>query len=163
MNYCPQCGLKLIQSVVDNTSVKVCQSCGYIDWNNWVNVACMVVANYQDKGYVMVKLKGKESGKITFPGGYRNLGESLEAAAKREFYEETGMEALNVTLYKTFTKDEQRLVWVVFKADVSEWRFMENDETSEVILVSKKEEIPYHHLRGPLTVQLANNLWDNPQ
>ena len=91
MNYCPNCGNVLIKTTIDETLVNKCKKCNFIDWDNWVNISWVVVAYNKNDEFLMVILKGKEEGKITFPGGYRNLGETLEEAAKREFYEETGM------------------------------------------------------------------------
>jgi ADP-ribose pyrophosphatase YjhB (NUDIX family) len=120
MNFCPNCGSILIDAIIDETNVKKCKKCNFVDWNNWVNISCVVVAYNKNNEFLMVVLKGKETGKITFPGGYRNLGETLEEAAKREFYEETGMFINQIELFKIYTKDEQRLVWIVYKAKVDE-------------------------------------------
>ena len=158
MNYCPICGFKLEPKIIDKSQVMQCPSCQYIDWNNWVNVSCVVVAYNNENEFLMVKLKDKEEGKLTFPGGYRDLGETLEEAAKREFFEETGMKLDNLELYTTYTKDEQRLVWVVFKAMIDNFNFIENDEVSEVILIGKNDIINKHLLRGTLTEALFNTL-----
>ena len=114
MNYCPTCGTKLIDIAIDDNLIKKCNNCEFIDWNNWVYVSCVVVAYTKSDEFLMVKLKGKEEGKVTFPGGYRNIGETLEEAAKREFFEETGMILEEVKIRNTYVKDSIRLVWVVF-------------------------------------------------
>lgn len=121
-----------------------------------------MVAAYNDKNEIlMVKLKGKEAGKITFPGGYRNLGETLEEAAKREFYEETGMKINDLELFKVYSKDEQRLVWVAYKAKLEESNFIENNEVSEIFFASPESQINKENFRGKLTEQLFSDLMIN--
>lgn len=161
MNYCPTCGTKLIDIAIDDNLIKKCNNCEFIDWNNWVYVSCVVVAYTKSNEFLMVKLKGKEEGKVTFPGGYRNIGETLEEAAKREFFEETGMILEEVKIRNTYVKDSIRLVWVVFTAMISNIKFIENDEVSELILIGNDVEIDSSMLRGDLTKQLYTELKQN--
>ncbi len=158
MNFCPYCASKLTSQSINNTIAKKCSSCGFIDWNNWVNISCVVVAYTNDNEITMVRLKGKEEGKITFPGGYREMGETLIQAAKREFFEETGMIVDNLELFKTYTKDEQRLIWIVYKGKVEKTNFIENNEVSEVIYIKNIKDIDISQLRGVLTKELLNDL-----
>ncbi|WP_162140296.1 NUDIX domain-containing protein [Haploplasma axanthum] len=155
MKYCPECGNKLIDAIVDETKVRKCNNCGYVDWGNLINVAAVVVAFNDKNEFLMVSLKGREKGKLTFPGGYRNIGETIEEAAIREFYEETGMRVTDLELYKFFTKDEQRLLWVVYRGVLpKEIKFVDNNETEEIYLVSKDHRIDESKLRGLLTKQV---------
>lgn len=155
MNFCPRCGTKLSDIIIDNSCVKQCNNCMYIDWNNWIYISAVVVAYNNHNEVIMVKLKGKEKGKITFPGGYRNIGETLEQAAVREFYEETGIKINHLDLYKTYTKDEQRLVWIVYKTKIKDpIVFCDNDEVSEILFVSKRNPIDSKDFRGFLTEKL---------
>ena len=124
MNFCPNCGSKLYEKTINDSLVKSCNACEYMDWNNWVNVSCVEAAFTDDQDLLLVRLKGEEKGKLTFPGGYRDLGETLDEAAQREFYEETGMVVNNLELFKTYTKDEQRLVWIVYKGKVHKSDFV---------------------------------------
>ncbi len=154
MNYCPNCGKILVESFKDNQNIKTC-TCGYIDFNNWVFVSCVVCAFNEKNEFLMVRLKGKEEGKITFPGGFRNLGESLEDAAKREFNEETGYEIDTPHLFKAYTRDDLRLVFMAYTAHIVGGEFKENSETSEVIFYSKQNPPLFHELRGNLTTEVV--------
>jgi len=158
MNYFPNCGNVLIKTTIDETLVNKCKKCNFIDWDNWVNISCVVVAYNKNDEFLMVILKGKEEGKITFPGGYRNLGETLEEAAKREFYEETGMIINQLELYKVYTDDKQRLVWIVYKTKIDQINFTENNEVKELLFVNTNSEINVNRLRGKLTEQLYNDI-----
>lgn len=161
MKYCPECGNRLKEDVIHGERVRKCENCGFIDWDNWVYVACVAVAFNDRDEFLMVRLKGKEEGKITFPGGFRNLGETLEEAAKREFHEETGMEVRDLELFNVYARDEQRLVWVVFRGKLSGGRFEMNDEVGEVFFVGRGTEINKKDFRGSLTAQLFQDLMES--
>lgn len=157
MKFCPDCGLELKEHLVDKKVMKKCQ-CGFIDWDNWVNVSTVVVCYNTKNEFVMVSLKGKENGKITFPGGYRDLGETLEVAAKREFFEETGYQIDNLKLFKVYTRDDIRLIWIVFIANLCSGEFVENSETKEILLFSSNNLPMDEDLRGELTKKLLHDL-----
>jgi len=157
MKYCPKCSKLLKEEKIDNQIVKTC-SCGYLDYNNWVFIACVVCAFNENNEFLMVRLKGKEEGKVTFPGGFRNLNETLEDAAKREFYEETGYTIDEPKLFKVFTRDDLRLVWITYTAYIKDGEFKENDETSEVIFCSRNNLPKESEIRGNLTEQLINDI-----
>lgn len=71
MKFCPDCGLLLKEELLDNKIIKICQ-CGFINWDNWVNVSTVVVCYNKKNEFIMVRLKGEEKGRVTFPGGYRD-------------------------------------------------------------------------------------------
>ncbi len=51
INYCPNCGDMLVQAIIDKIHVKKCEKCHYIDWDNWVNILCVVVAYNENKEF----------------------------------------------------------------------------------------------------------------
>ncbi len=157
MKFCPDCGALLKEHLEAKQVIKKC-NCGFIDWDNWVNVATVVVCYNSNNEFVMVRLKSNEKGKITFPGGYRDLGETLEEAAKRELFEETGYAIDKLNLFKVYTRDDLRLVWVVFTAQLGSGEFIENSETDEVLFFSKENLPRIEDLRGELTAKLLQDL-----
>lgn len=64
----------------------------------------------------------------------------------------------NLELFKTYTKDEQRLVWIVYKGKVQKSDFVETKEVSEVIYIRSINDIDSNHLRGKLTKALLIDL-----
>ncbi len=156
MIHCPVCGEKLEHEIeVENKPYKQC-SCGYIDWNNWVNVSTVVFATNDKDEVLMVKIR--RSQKYTFPGGYRDLGETLEEAAKRECFEESGYIIDDLELYHVNTMDSNRLVWIVFKAKVVGGHFIENNEVDEAIFVPMDKLDTIHPMRGPLSSGLLKKI-----
>ena len=57
-------------------------------------------------------------------------------------------------LYKVYTDDKQRLVWIVYKTIIEQVIFTENSEVKGLLLVNKDSEINLERLRGTLTKQL---------
>lgn len=157
MKFCPDCGSLLKEHLENKQVIRKC-NCGFIDWDNWVNIATVVACYNSKNQFVMVRLKGNEKGKVTFPGGYRDLGETLEEAAKREFFEETGYVIDNLNLFKFYTRDDLRLVWVVFTAQLGSGEFIVNSETDEMLFFSKENLPRIEDLRGELTAKLLQDL-----
>ncbi|MBE0700484.1 MAG: NUDIX hydrolase [Acholeplasmataceae bacterium] len=158
MRFCPDCGHQLNIGVIENRTVKSC-SCGFIDWNNWVNVSAVVVAFNENQEFMMVRVKHNNT--LTFPGGYRELGESFEQAAKREFFEETGHMIDHLKLFNVYTKDDLRLVWVVFTARILGGHFIPNEETSGIAFQTVDRLPDEHELRGSLTKGLLVDICKN--
>lgn len=153
MKFCPECGLKLIYDI-NNTDRKRTCKCGYIDWDNWVNIGVVTVAFNNNNEFAMVTLKGNEEDKITFPGGFREMGETLEEGAAREFFEETGYKVENLELFRVYTYDDKRLIWVAFIGTIGDGEFVENAETKCMKFYSKDNQPPEEAFRGPLTRRL---------
>lgn len=157
MKYCPKCGNKLSIEYVNDKEIMTCV-CGFIHWDNWVYVSSVSICYNDQNDILMVKMKRTHEGKWTFPGGYRELNETLEQACIRECKEETGYDIGHLTLYKTYTKDDSRLVWIVYKAKILSGSFIPNDEVSTVRFF-KPDNLPLlHELRGPLTEKLVEDL-----
>lgn len=156
MKFCPECGIELGE-LLNEVKKKSCK-CGFIDWDNWVNIGVVTVAYNENKEFAMVTLKGNEENKITFPGGFREMGESLEEAAAREYFEETGYEINNLELFRVYTYDEKRLIWVAFRGELGKGEFIENTETKAINFHSKDNLPNEDYLRGPLTRRLYKEI-----
>jgi ADP-ribose pyrophosphatase YjhB (NUDIX family) len=160
MKYCPDCGKLLKEGTVDNHLVKQCD-CGFIDWDNWVNVCVMTICFNDKNEFMMVTLKGKEDGKMTFPGGFREMNETIEEAAKRETQEESGYLIDHLSLFRVFNNDVRRLVWIVFLAKIVCGDFCENCETKDARFYSKTNPPKMENMRGLITSELVQQLLDD--
>ena len=66
--------------------------------------AASVIAVKENK---ILLQKRADNGLWSYPGGYMELGETPEQSAKREFNEETGNIAINLTLFGVFAGEER--------------------------------------------------------
>lgn len=88
-NYCPICGARAF--VENNEKSKRCESCGFVYYfNPSAAVACFI---RDEEGRLLLVRRGKEParGTLDLPGGFVDMRESGEQAARREVEEETGL------------------------------------------------------------------------
>ncbi|MBI5105720.1 MAG: NUDIX domain-containing protein [Solirubrobacterales bacterium] len=112
--YCPRCGAGGLD--VDFPRSMRCGACGYIVFSNPKPVACAIP--WDEDGHVILLRRGFEPGKglWTFPGGFVDLGETVEDAARREAMEELEIEVELQGLVGVYSRADERVVLVVFEA-----------------------------------------------
>lgn len=97
--HCPWCAAELKLGKVEGDKERLHCSCGYINWNNPVPVAVVVIPSRG--GVVLVKRAIPPAvGAWALPAGFVDQFESPEDAAKREAFEETGMKVTILRLLK---------------------------------------------------------------
>ena len=88
-SYCPNCGSKHFEENTEKS--KKCTGCGFEYFLNpsSANVAFILNA----KGELLVERRKNDPGKSTLdlPGGFADLGETVEEGVIREVFEETGL------------------------------------------------------------------------
>jgi ADP-ribose pyrophosphatase YjhB (NUDIX family) len=113
VRYCPRCGAAAEVSYPRSIH---CPSCGYGAYYNPKPVACAIPATRE--GTVILMRRGFEPqrGKWSMPGGFVDLGESVEDAARREVQEELSLEIDIQGLIGVYSRAEDRTVVVVYAA-----------------------------------------------
>jgi len=88
--FCPECGEQLKLSVCDGRLRPICQSCGQIVY---LNPLPSVAAILSLEGRVLLVRRNIEPGlgAWSLPGGFIEIGETVEEAMIREVHEETGI------------------------------------------------------------------------
>jgi ADP-ribose pyrophosphatase YjhB (NUDIX family) len=111
--FCPRCGQPAEVTFPRSIS---CPHCGYAAYFNPKPVAAAIPVDDDDR--VILLRRGFDPGKglWTFPGGFVDLGESVEDAARREADEELGIELELGRLVGVYSRAEDRVVLVVFMA-----------------------------------------------
>jgi ADP-ribose pyrophosphatase YjhB (NUDIX family) len=111
--YCPRCGSAA--EVSFPRSIR-CASCGYGAFYNPKPVACAIPATDDGELYLMRRGFEPSRGLWTMPGGYVDLGESVEDAAIRETKEEIGVDIEITGLVGVYSRSTDRIVVVVYAA-----------------------------------------------
>jgi 8-oxo-dGTP diphosphatase len=111
---------------------------------------CVVVD--RDRGVLMVRRKNPPyKGYLALPGGFVEIGETVEQAARRELAEETGMEATNLSLVGVYSKPGRdprgHVCSVAFLADVERAEARAGDDAEAVVWIRdiNDVEIAFDH------------------
>ena len=143
--YCMHCGQRLTTAVPEGDSRRrmVCLDCGFIHYLNPRPVAGTIPVR---DGKILLGRRDIEPrrGFWVFPGGFMDVGESAEEAAKRETLEEMHLEVTNLELLGVYTRIEQGVVVIVYEAEaVGEAEV--GHETSEIAWFAA-HEIPWEEI-----------------
>jgi ADP-ribose pyrophosphatase YjhB (NUDIX family) len=111
--FCPRCGQPADVAFPQRID---CSHCGYSAYYNPKPVAGVIPVD--DEGRVILLRRGFDPGRglWTFPGGFVDLGESVEDAARRETDEELGMAIELGPLVGVYSRADERVVLIVFRA-----------------------------------------------
>jgi len=109
--FCPACG---DEATIDHPRSLSCESCGFISYSNPKPVACVIPL--EEDGSVWLLRRGFDpgAGLWTFPGGFVDLGESAEEAARREVMEELEVEVELGPLHGVYSRPDDRILLVVY-------------------------------------------------
>jgi ADP-ribose pyrophosphatase YjhB (NUDIX family) len=112
--YCPRCGAGSAR--VDFPRSLRCQACGYAVFFNPKPVGCAL--GREPDGRVWLARRGFEPqrGRWSMPGGFVDLGETVQEAIVRELDEEIGVRAEVDGLVGVYSKADDRVVVIVFEA-----------------------------------------------
>jgi ADP-ribose pyrophosphatase YjhB (NUDIX family) len=112
LHYCPRCGSP---PTIDYPRSITCPTCGYAAFYNPKPVACALIST--PDGLLLMR-RGFEPrrGHWSMPGGFVDLGESVEDAAIREVEEELHLRVELSHLIGVYSSAQDRTVVVVYTA-----------------------------------------------
>ena len=115
--FCPRCGQPADVAYPRSIS---CPHCGYGAYFNPKPVAAAIPVTPDNK--IVLLRRGFDPGKglWTFPGGFVDLGETVEEAARREAREEIQVSVELGALVGVYSREEERVVLIVYAATTTE-------------------------------------------
>ena len=128
VRFCPRCAA---EAQVTFPRELHCDACGYRALWSPEPVAAAIPRDDAGRIWLLRRTLHEGAGRWTFPGGYVELGESVEDAARRETREELEMEIELGGLVGVYSRAAERTVLVVFAARALGVGH-ETDEASEV-------------------------------
>jgi ADP-ribose pyrophosphatase YjhB (NUDIX family) len=113
VRFCPRCGSEA--TIAFPRSI-TCPSCGYGAFYNPKPVACAIATNSDNHLILLRRGFQPQRGLWSMPGGFVDLGESVEDAAIRETKEEIGVDIDITDLVGVYSRSSDRIVVVVYAA-----------------------------------------------
>ena len=92
--YCPVCGSEHFE--VHNFKSKKCRDCGFTYYANPCSATAAFIVNDRDEMLVVRRAKEPAKGTLDLPGGFVDMGETVEQGMIREIKEETGLDVTNI-------------------------------------------------------------------
>ncbi|MGZ4275687.1 MAG: NUDIX hydrolase [Solirubrobacteraceae bacterium] len=113
VRFCPRCAAT---AQVDYPRSLQCGACGYAAFYNPKPVACAIAR--EPDGRIWLARRGHDPGRgrWSMPGGFVDLGESVQDAARRELREELCVDATIGELLGVYSRAEDRIILIVHAA-----------------------------------------------
>ena len=155
VRFCPRCGK---HADVEFPRRLTCPHCGYGVYFNPKPVACTIPRTRD--GRIVLLRRGFDPGKglWTFPGGFVDLGETVEQAALRETVEELELDVTITGLVGLYSRAEDRVVLVVYAAE-TDGEPHTTPEATEVRAFAS-DELPWDELAFWSTERALRDLVD---
>jgi ADP-ribose pyrophosphatase YjhB (NUDIX family) len=151
IRFCPLCGARLERRPVgpDRRPEMVCGGCEFVYYLDQKVVAGTIPLV---DGRLLLTRRAIEPsrGKWTFPGGYVDWGETVDAAALRETWEETGLTVALGALVGVYSYAATPVVIVVYTAEVLSGTLTLCHENDRLEWVAPAD-IPWTELAFPST------------
>lgn len=88
--FCPVCGSERFE--VNNLKSKRCGRCGFTYYANPCSATAAFIVNDREELLVVRRAKEPAKGTLDLPGGFCDMGETVEEGMRREIREETGLD-----------------------------------------------------------------------
>jgi ADP-ribose pyrophosphatase YjhB (NUDIX family) len=131
----------------DDRTRLVCPDCGHIEYVN-PRIVVGAVATWEGKVLLAKRAIEPRKGYWTMPAGFLEVGETLEAGAVRETWEEAGAHIAVDQLLGVYNIARIGQVYMVFRAHMLSPEFSAGVESEEVRLFTW-DEIPWDALAFP--------------
>jgi ADP-ribose pyrophosphatase YjhB (NUDIX family) len=116
LRFCPRCGAT---PQIDFPRSLQCENCGYAAFYNPKPVAGAIPREPDGRLWLLRRGFDPSAGLWTFPGGFVDLGESVEQAARREAREELEVDVELTGLVGVYSRPRDRVVLVVYDATLT--------------------------------------------
>jgi ADP-ribose pyrophosphatase YjhB (NUDIX family) len=150
MKYCSACGQPVVYRVPPGDSRErfMCEHCDTVHYQNpRVVTGCLVT--WEDQVLLCKRAIKPRHGFWTLPAGFLENGETAEAGAVRETWEEARAEVTVEDLYTLFSLPHISQIYMFYRARLAAPQFDAGDET-EAVELFRESEIPWDELAFPV-------------
>ncbi len=163
IRFCQQCGSATKQEIPagDNRLRAVCESCGFIHYENPKNVVgCLL--EWHGKVLLCKRAIEPRHGYWTLPAGFMENKETTMDGAAREVREEACAECDNLRLFAVYNLPQISQVYMMFFGRLRDGKAAAGEETLDVKLFSQ-QEIPWDELAFPVVTESLNRFFERKQ
>ena len=151
MNYCMQCGTKLVMKYHENEGKEIpyCSTCSDYRFPVFNTAVSMVVTNQAEDRILLIKQYGRD--RYILVAGYINKGEDAEHAVIREVGEEMNLRVVKVRFNHSHYFSKSNTLMLNYTAIVDSMDVHENDEIDAYRWFSREEaakNVARHSLAG---------------
>jgi ADP-ribose pyrophosphatase YjhB (NUDIX family) len=149
MNFCSHCGQSVTHLIPDgdDRSRHVCSSCDTVHYQNpQIIVGCIPVLD--DKVLLCKRAIEPRKGYWTLPAGFMENGETTQAGAIRETWEEARAKVTDENLYRIFDLPHINQVYIFYRGNLVNEAFKAGPESQDVGLFSERD-IPWDEIAFP--------------
>jgi ADP-ribose pyrophosphatase YjhB (NUDIX family) len=161
MKYCSDCGEPVVVRVPEGDSREryVCDHCRTVHYQNpRVVTGCLVT--WEDRVLLCKRAIAPRRGFWTLPAGFLENGETAEAGALRETWEEARAEAELDDLYTVFSLPHISQIYLFYRARLTAPQFSAGEETEAVALFSE-HEVPWGELAFPVVAETLRHYFSD--
>lgn len=154
-NYCCCCGQHSLERSIpagDTHERLLCGACGHIYYDNPKVIAGAII---EQEGRLLLCQRGipPKVGTWTLPAGFMERGESVEEAAYREVWEETGIHTNILSPYSIFSVPPTNELYIIYRARLLSWEQEPGHETMAVKWFWP-DEVPWEEIFYPAIRQI---------
>jgi len=107
LRFCPYCAGRFERKCVQGRDRLVCTDCGEIYYQNPLPASTALVVNQHNQLLLGKRAVEPAKGEWGLPGGFIEMGETMEQAALRELKEETGLEGKILSFVGCFSQESR--------------------------------------------------------
>jgi len=150
MNYCSACGQPVVFRVPPGDSRErfMCEHCETVHYQNpRIVTGCLVT--WQERVLLCKRAIAPRRGFWTLPAGFLENGETAEAGALRETWEEARADVALDDLYTVFSLPHISQIYLFYRGRLERPEFAPGEETEAVELFAE-HDVPWDELAFPV-------------
>lgn len=148
-NFCPICGGEVEQKL---HNLFICKVCGCNYYVNPAPTSAVIIENSKGEILLVRRKFDPEKGMLDLPGGFIELGESIEDATVREIKEELGVEITDISYFADYPDDylfkgvNYKILSIIMLGKIADDAVVTASDDIEDAKYYKKEEIPFEEI-----------------
>jgi ADP-ribose pyrophosphatase YjhB (NUDIX family) len=145
--YCQVCGRFLVERYIaaEKRMRLQCEGCGFVHYLN-PRVVAAIIVSHRGKVLLQQRAVAPRAGYWTFPGGFLELGETVEEGAARETLEEVGLEVAVERLIGVYSRPQAGIVLVAYAGEAKSDAAIVGDAESQQVRWFAADAIPWDDL-----------------